>query len=64
MQVFEADGFVFSRVKDDHIIMRKPSKRSIVIPKRKEVEVYIIQSNLKTAGISRERYFQLLKSVG
>ena len=64
MQVFEADGFTFSRIKGDHIIMRKPGRRSIVIPKRKEVEVYIIQANLKTAGISRERYFQLLKSAG
>ena len=34
--------------------------RPIVIPKSAAVPVFIIKNNLRTAGISRERYFHLL----
>jgi len=35
----------------------------VVIPKDKEVEVFIILNNLKTAKISREKYFELLQKI-
>ena len=35
--------------------------RPVVIPKYSSVPVFIIKNNLRTAGISRERYFELLK---
>jgi len=42
--------------------MSKPGvNRPIVIPKYDEVDVDIIKSNLRTAQISREKYFELLK---
>ena len=44
--------------------MSKPGiARPVVIPKYAEVGRDIIQSNMRTAGISRERYLQLLKEV-
>jgi hypothetical protein len=35
----------------------------VVIPKDREVEVFIILNNLRTAKISREKYFELLRKV-
>jgi hypothetical protein len=35
--------------------------RPVVIPKYQAVPVFIIKNNLRTSGLSRERYFQLLK---
>ena len=42
--------------------MNKPGVvRPLVIPKYDRVDVDIIKSNLRTAQISREEYFKLLK---
>ena len=37
--------------------------RPVVVPKYAEVGCDIILSNLRTADISRERYFELLRAV-
>jgi len=37
--------------------------RPIVIPDWPAVPVFIIKNNMRTAGMSRERYFQLLEMV-
>lgn len=60
--VFEQDGFLFKkRSKGSHWIGEKPGvARPLVIPEYDEVRVPIIHSNLRTAGMSRERYFELL----
>ena len=62
IKVFELDGFEIRRQKGDHIIMVKPGvKRPVVIkttPRR--VPVTHIRTNMTTAGMSRERYFELL----
>lgn len=59
--IFLADGFVFERQQGDHrSYSRKGTLRPVVIPTCKEVGVPIIQSNMRTAGMSRERYFELL----
>ena len=34
--------------------------RPIVIPKYTNIPVFIIKNNLRSGGISRERYFELL----
>ena len=34
--------------------------RPVMIPKYVSVPVFIIKNNLRTAGMSRERYFNLL----
>jgi predicted RNA binding protein YcfA (HicA-like mRNA interferase family) len=61
VRVFEADGFVCVRTEGDHMVFTKAGVlRPIVIPRIAAVPVFIIKNNLRTAGISRERYFELL----
>lgn len=60
--IFEKDGFVYSRTKGDHIIYTKHGiARPIVIPKYACIPVFIIKNLLRTAQMTRERYFQLLE---
>ena len=65
VKVFELDGFTVKRQKGDHLIMTKPGvKRPVVIKTSpREVPVTHILTNLRTAGMSRERYFELLDHV-
>ncbi len=65
VKVFESEGFVISRRKGDHIVMTKPGvSRPVVIKSSPhQVPVTHIRTNLTTAGISRDRYFELLKQV-
>jgi predicted RNA binding protein YcfA (HicA-like mRNA interferase family) len=59
--VFERDGFVCVREEGDHMIFTKQGVlRPIVVPKYKSVPVFIIRNNLRSAGMNRERYFELL----
>ena len=60
-KVFEAEGFVCVRTEGDHMVLTKPGiTRPIVIPKYAAVPIFIIKNNLRSAGMSRERYFELL----
>lgn len=60
--VFESEGFRFARQEGDHLIYTKSGiLRPIVIPKYPAIPVFIIKNNLRSAGLSRERYFQLLE---
>jgi predicted RNA binding protein YcfA (HicA-like mRNA interferase family) len=60
-RVFEADGFKCVRMEGDHMVFTKPGvTRPVVIPKYSSVPVFIIKNNLRTAGMTRERYFELL----
>lgn len=64
LKLFEHAGFVCVRQEGDHLVLVKPGGiRPVVIPDWKEVPVFIIKNNLRTAGISREEYFELLASV-
>ena len=59
--MFEADGFRWVRTQGDHMVFTKPGVlRPIVIPKYDAVPVFVIKNNLRTAGMSRDRYFELL----
>ena len=62
VRVFERDGFSIRRRKGDHIVMTKPGiRRPVVITSSpRMVEPMHILSNMRTAGMSRQRYFQLL----
>jgi len=61
VRVFEREGFVFVRQQGDHLIYTKSGvKRPLVIPAYTAVPVFIIKNLLRTAGMSRERYFELL----
>jgi len=60
-KVFEAEGFRCVRTEGDHMVFTKPGIiRPVVIPKYAAVPLFIINNNLRTGRISRDRYFELL----
>jgi predicted RNA binding protein YcfA (HicA-like mRNA interferase family) len=60
--IFLKDGFVFERQQGDHRSYTKENVlRPVVIPTYKEVLPDIILSNMRTAKMTRKRYFELLK---
>ena len=64
LKIFELDGCELVGTTGDHLELKKTGAlRRIVIPKYRDIPVFIIENNLKTAGISRQRYFELLKQV-
>jgi predicted RNA binding protein YcfA (HicA-like mRNA interferase family) len=65
VKVFEAEGFIISRHRGDHLILTKlgVSRPVVIKSSPREVPVTHILTNLRTAGISRERYFELLDQV-
>jgi len=64
LKIFQSEGAVLVGQTGDHLELKKEgAKRRIVIPKYRDIPVFIIENNLKTAGISRKRYFELLKKV-
>ena len=60
-RVFEQDGFVFDRQEGDHRVYVKAGvRRPLVIPQYRAVPVFVIRNLLRTSGMTRERYFELL----
>jgi len=60
-KVFKNKGFVYVRTKGDHLVYTKKGiDRPIIIPVYREIPEFIILRNLKTAGISRKEYLELL----
>lgn len=63
-KVFEKKGFIYLRTEGDHLIYDKEGiVRPIVIPKYRQIPEFIILNNLKTAGITRKEYFELLRKI-
>ena len=62
--VFELDGFTFtkrSRRGTSHWVGQKPGvTRPVIVPEYDEVGLDIIKANMRTAGMSRERFLELL----
>jgi len=65
MRIFELDGFTVSRQRGDHVSMTKAGcQRPLIIKTSPRlVPVTHIRTNMTTAGMSRERYFELLEKV-
>ena len=62
IKVFENYGCQYKRKKGSHHILTHPeAKRAIVIPEYDEIDVEIIKSNMRTVGMKRYEYFELLK---
>ena len=60
-RVFVAAGFRLARQEGSHRSYVKDGiARPVIIPTYREIPVFIIRNNLKTAGLSREDYFRLL----
>ena len=61
-RIFVAAGFQFARQDGSHrSYFKNGVARPVVIPAYREIPVFIIRNNLKTAGISRDEYFRLLE---
>lgn len=65
VKIFELEGFTLKRQKGDHLILTKPGVRRPLVIKTspRKIAVAHIMTNLNTAGMSRERYFELLDQV-
>ncbi len=64
IKVFEKKGFTHVRTEGDHFVYQKTGiLRPVVIPKYREIPEFIILKNLKTAGITREEYLNLLQGI-
>ena len=64
VKIFEADGFRLERRKGSHRSYIKDGiSRPVIIPEYDEVGLDIIKSNMRTAKMNRERYFELLEIV-
>lgn len=64
LKIFQLEGWENLGITGGHIQMKKMGfPRRIVIPKKKDVPVFIILNNLRTAKISRERYLELLSQI-
>jgi predicted RNA binding protein YcfA (HicA-like mRNA interferase family) len=60
--IFKQEGFLLERQKGSHRAYSKSGVlRPVIIPMYREIAVDIIKSNMKSAGMSRDRYFELLE---
>jgi len=60
--IFLKDGFIKKGKKGSHWRYVKPGViRPVIIPEYNEIDEHIIKSNMRTAEMSRERYFELLE---
>ena len=58
------DGWRFDRQEGSHRSYVKPGVgRPVVIPAYPAIPVSIIRNNMRTANMSRERYFALLSQI-
>ena len=65
VRVFELAGFQVVRQRGDHIIMTKPGARRplVIVAGARAVPVTHILTNLRTAGVNRAEFFELLEQV-
>jgi predicted RNA binding protein YcfA (HicA-like mRNA interferase family) len=62
VKIFESAGCTYIRTRGDHLVYHYPGAiRPVVIPKYKEVPVFIIRNNMKVVGMSIEKYLSLLE---
>ncbi len=60
--IFKKDGFQFVRQSSSHLVYTKKSVlRPIIIPKYNEIDITITLNLMKTAKMSRLKYFSYLE---
>jgi hypothetical protein len=63
-RIFEAAGCTYSHTTGDHLVYHYPgATRPVVIPKYREIPVFIILNNMKVIGLSRERFLELQSRI-
>lgn len=64
LKIFQLYGCKYKRKEGSHHILTYPgAKRAVVIPEYEEIDIEIIKNNMRTVGMSREEYFELLRKV-
>lgn len=64
LKIFQLFGCMYKRKKGSHHILNYPgAKRAIVIPEYEEIDIEIIKNNMRTIGMTREQYVDLLKKL-
>ena len=64
IKIFERYGCRYKRKEGSHHVLTFPgARRAVVIPEYNEIDVEIIKNNMRTVGMSREEYFELLKNA-
>jgi len=64
VKIFELAGWKLHHQRGSHLHFVKAGfRRPVIIPTYKEVPIFIIENNLKTAEISTKQYFELLKKI-
>ena len=64
VKVFELYGCEYKRKKGSHHILTcQDARRAVIIPEYSEIDSEIIRANMRTAGMTREEYFELLNRV-
>ncbi|MBA4371366.1 MAG: hypothetical protein C0402_00720 [Thermodesulfovibrio sp.] len=59
--IFTLAGFVFERQVGSHrSYVKKGVNRPLIIPTYREIDIDIIKSNMRTAGMTRETYSRYL----
>ncbi len=63
-KIFEMAGCEYARTQGDHLIYHySGAYRPVVIPKYREVPVFVIRNNMKIIGMSRDKYLEILQKV-
>lgn len=61
---FEKEGFIFKGQKGTHLIYTKTGiPRPVVIPKYKQIPIFVIKNNLRAANIPRKKYLLLINKI-
>jgi len=64
LKIFQAYGCKYKRKKGSHHILTCPNaKRAVVIPEYNEIDIDIIKINMRTVGMSREDYFNIITQI-
>ncbi|MBI4745543.1 MAG: type II toxin-antitoxin system HicA family toxin [Deltaproteobacteria bacterium] len=64
LKIFQKFGCVYKRKEGSHHILTRPgAKRAVVIPEYEEIDIEIIKNNMRTVGMTREQYFDLLEKL-
>lgn len=66
IRILKTEGFTETRQKGSHLALHKSTPEGIklvVVPRNRDMPIGTLKSILRKAGITRERFFELLEVV-
>jgi len=64
LKIFQLYGCIYKRKSGSHHVLTYPgAKRAVVIPEYEIIDVDIIKNNMRTVGMTREEYLNLLSKI-